>query len=196
MRGGEVLCDAKLIRGPHKSVIYLTILSNAMRAQLAARLATQQLKLTVLLGAALVPLFGLAFSLLMYRPWVKHWPSDIPPIIEVGSQALGLSGVLLTTGIAPALLVGWLRILPMRWLLERTMLLPRDQSIALAVGGTLLLFEATVVLPSLLGYWALKLPFSKIWAICTGFSLPWLVGALWATWRVLRQSTPPTFVVE
>lgn len=167
-----------------------------MRNQFIARLATQQFKLTVIVGAALVPLFGLAFSLLMYRPWAKHWPSDIPPIIEVGSQALGISGVLLTIGIVPALLAGWLRLLPMRWLLEQTMLLPRGQRIALAVGGTLLLFEATVLLPSLLGYWALKLPFSKIWALCTGFSLPWLVGALWATWRVLRQSTSPTFVVE
>ena len=167
-----------------------------MRNSLVTRLAMQQFKLTVLGGAALVSLFGVVFAILMYRPWAKHWPSDTLPIIEIGSQALGVSGALLSAGIIPAFLTALLRLLPMQWLLERAALLLRSQGIALALTGTLLLFEATVVVPSLLGPWALKISFSNTWGICTGFSLPWLVAALWATWRVLSPSAPPTLVVE
>jgi len=164
-----------------------------IRSPLATRLASQHFKLTILGGAALVPLLGLVFSVLMYRPWAKHWPGDFYPIVEVGSQALGLCWVLLTVGILPALVAGWLRLFLMRWLLARAALLPRGKGLALALVGTLLLFEVTVVVPSLLGCWAIKLPFGQIWAICAGFSLPWLVAALWATWRVLRR---PVFVAE
>jgi hypothetical protein len=167
-----------------------------MRNSLVTLLAMQQFKLTVLGGAALVPLFGVVFAILMYRPWAKHWPSNTTAIIEIGSEALGLSGALLSAGIIPAFLAALLRLLPMQWLLERAALLPRIQGIALALTGTLLLFEATVAVPSLLGSWALKIPFYTAWSVCTGFSLPWLVAALWATWRVLSPSAPPTLVVE
>lgn len=110
-----------------------------MRNPLLSSLANRQFKLTILGGVALVPLVSLGFALLMFRPWASRWPDDVPFIVKLGSQTLGLCGVFLTTGILPALLAGWLRLAPMRWLLERILVRPRSHSVLLAVAGTLLL---------------------------------------------------------
>ena len=148
-------------------------------------LANRQFRLTFLGGIALTPVVGLAIALLMYHPWADYWSEDVPPLVKFGTDAFGLSLSLLGTSILPALLTGWLRLAPMRWLFKQT--IPRPRGFVLAMAGTFLLFEATVVAAALLGGWMTKTGFKPIWSICTGFSLPWLLAALWATQRVLRR---------
>jgi hypothetical protein len=148
-------------------------------------LAHQQLKLTFLGGMVLTPIVALAFTLLMYHPWTEYWSDGTSLVLKIGTETLGLTFSLLEVGALPALLVGWLRLAPMRWLFHQT--LPRRGGFALAMAGTLLLFEATVVTTALLGSWMIKIDFKALWSICTGFSLSWLLAALWATQRVLRQ---------
>jgi hypothetical protein len=148
-------------------------------------LVHQQFRLTFLGGMVLTPVVALAFTLLLYHPWNEYWPDGTSLILKIGTETLGLIPSLLGVGALPALLVGWLRLAPMRWVFHQT--LPRRGGFALAVVGTLLLFEATVVAATLLGSWMIKIDFKSLWSICTGFSLSWLLAALWATQRVLRQ---------
>jgi hypothetical protein len=59
----------------------------------------------------------------------------------------------------------------------------------LVLGGTLLLFEATVLLGALLLHLVdYRIEYRVLWDICTGFSLPWHLASLWASWRVLRAA--------
>lgn len=157
-------------------------------------LAHQQFRLTFLGGMVLTPAVALAYALLMHHPWTDNWPEGASLIAKIGLEMLGLTLALLGTGALPALLIGWLRLAPMRWLFHQT--LPRRGGIALAMAGTLLLFEATVVVAALLGGWIIRIDFKPLWSICTGFSLPWLLAALWATQRVLRQHAQHPIVVE
>jgi hypothetical protein len=148
-------------------------------------LAHQQFRLTFLGGMALTPVVSLAFALLMHHPWTDYGSDGASSILKIGTEMVGITLSLLGIGALPALLVGWLRLAPMRWLFHQT--LPRRGGFALAMVGTLFLFEATVVAAALLGGWLIKIDFKPLWSICTGFSLPWLLAALWATQQVLRQ---------
>lgn len=87
-----------------------------------------------------------------------------------------------------ALAAGWLRLVPMRWLLGRLWQHPARFGRLVGVGGTLVLFTGTILLGTLLLYLVGRdqVEFTALLKACTSFSLPWLLACLWATWRVLR----------
>ncbi|OGX91312.1 hypothetical protein [Hymenobacter coccineus] len=67
----------------------------------------------------------------------------------------------------------------MQWLL-RVCLAEPDAGLRMGLLGTLLLFEAPLLVAGLLGASGNSLIF------CVWVSSSWLSGALWATWRLLR----------
>jgi hypothetical protein len=157
-----------------------------------AHLAARHLKLTFWGGVVLAAPLSLLAAIHMDSG--RHWPGELPPLLRILGMAAGMTGILVLWGALPALAAGWLRLWPMRWLFERLQCPMRFTGL-MGVGGTFLLFMSTVLLGTLLLYlvWGGQTPFTILLNICTGFSMPWLLASLWATWRVLRTraAEPP-----
>ncbi len=158
------------------------------------RLATAQLAWTMLGGVVLaVPLtLVLAFVSAMHgdyqvdaawgRRVVQTWGALLGPLVGVA--------------ILPALLAGWLRLIPMRRLLAYCQDLPGRRGRWWAVVGTVVLFELCVVLAALFGWWSEQGQVKALagWhLLCTVVSLPWLLAAAASTWWVLRTGPPPGY---
>jgi hypothetical protein len=64
----------------------------------------------------------------------------------------------------------------------------------LVLGGTLLLFEATVLLGALLLHLVdYRIEYRVLWNICTGFSLPWHLASLWASAQHTAIRSPTSY---
>ncbi|TPG67320.1 hypothetical protein [Hymenobacter nivis] len=107
-----------------------------------------------------------------------EWASLAASTVIFGALLLGV----------PALFFAALRIWPMRWLLRVCLAEPASPNLALGLAGTLLLFESPLLIAALCGARNKILGFSAL------ASLPFLGGALWATWQLLkaeqRAATP------
>ena len=157
-------------------------------------MATAQLAWTMLGGVVLAVPLTLVVALL----------SDMRSDYQVGTawgwrvvQTWGaLLGPLVGVAILPALFAGWLRLIPMRWLLAYCQRRPGNRGRWLAVIGTVVLFELCVMLAALFGWWSeqgqVKALAEWYW-VCTAVSLPWLVAAAASTWWVLRTGPPPGY---
>lgn len=84
----------------------------------------------------------------------------------------------------PALLFAALRIWPMRWLLRICLAKPAHPNVALGLAGTLLLFESPLLVAALFSASNRSIMLSAL------ASLPFLGGALWATWQLLKAEQP------
>jgi len=104
---------------------------------------------------------------------------------------VNLAVPLVGVALIPALLTGWLRLKPTRWLLIYCQRLPACRRRGVGLLGTCILFELCVVAAALFG-WALGRgeagSLGGWYVLCTAISLPWLLASLWATWRVLRPA--------
>jgi hypothetical protein len=154
-----------------------------------AQLAVRHLKLTFWGGVVLAVPVGLLVAISMERR--RYWPDDSFPLLHVLGTAAGITGVLVLWAALPALVAGWLRLRPMRWLFGWLRQHQMRFGWLVGVGGTFLLFTGTILLGTLLLFLfgRGRITFIMLLRACTGFSLPWLLASLWATWRMLR-STP------
>ncbi len=150
-----------------------------------AEMARRQWRLTFLGGLVLVPVFSLVAA------WAMSSLTMAAALAKAGDIMLSAAGLCLAiagAGALPAWLAGGLRLRPMQWLFEAA----RGGGIfnwVLVLGGTLLLFEATVLLGALLLHLLdYRVAYRALWSICTGFSLPWLLASLWASWRVVHET--------
>ncbi|MGI4744218.1 MAG: hypothetical protein ACRYG7_54410 [Janthinobacterium lividum] len=150
------------------------------------QLAARHLKLTFWGGLVLVA--PLSFVVALDMEGGRSWPGELPLALRLLRTTFGIMGVLALWAALPAWLAGWLRLRPMRWLFEWLRQQPARRSWLVGVGGTLLLFLGTVLLGALLLYLVGRgqTQISLLLRICSGFSLPWLLASLWATWRVLQ----------
>jgi hypothetical protein len=185
MRSCEVLCDAKLILINLSFVTKLTYLQKNMVAPIYAKMARKQLRLMFFGGLALVPALSVVAAVSMHHATPANAWAKAGDLIE---SATGMCFSIAGVGALPAFLAGLLRLWPMARIFEAL----RGRGIldwVLVLGGTLLLFEATVLLGALLLHLVdYRIEYRVLWNICTGFSLPWHLASLWASWRVLRAA--------
>lgn len=148
------------------------------------RLATRQFVLTMIGGVVVAILLSLAFAVLTgmggHYPTSSNWLRNaLQDWVTVAVSLIGIA-------VLPALLACWVRWVPMRWLLGRLCQHPVRYNRLAGVGGTFCLFMSTVLLGALLMHlYERRVEFMVDLKLCTGFSLPWLLSSLWATWRVL-----------
>jgi hypothetical protein len=78
----------------------------------------------------------------------------------------------------------------MRWLFAYYLASPVAGRKALVLLGTLALFGISILTGALILYLWGRTAFEwmPIWRLCVGFSLPWLLAALGASWWVLRPA--------
>lgn len=157
-----------------------------MAAPIHAEMARRQLRLTILGGFALVPLFGVAVSVAMsHTTGATTWATAGELVWSAVALCLSIAGI----GALPAFLAGLLRLWPM----ARLFAIRPGYGIfnqVLVLGGTLLLSEATVLLGALLLYVVdYRIAYRALWNICAVFSLPWLLASLWASWRVMHEAS-------
>lgn len=124
----------------------------------------------------------------VHVPPLRNKTGDYWAVLVFGVGAYSLATLFygaILLGI-PALLFGALRIWPMRWLLRTCLAEPTSPNVELGLVGTLLLFESPLLVAALFGASSQSLGF------CALVSLPFLGGALWAAWQLLRaeQLTP------
>jgi len=147
-------------------------------------LTTRHLWRTFWGGMAFTPLLCLGVAVLM------SGKSGVDFMPQLGRDFISLTGAVWLIATLPALFFCWLRLGAMRWLFNYFQAQPGAGRRALVVLGMLVLFEA-LVLASTLGlflFWRSAIEFRAIWSLCTAFSLPWLLAALWASWQVLRPT--------
>ena len=149
-------------------------------------LTTRHLWRTFWGGMAFTPLLCLGVALIMFGVGFHEKDASLGLLYNTAV----FTGSVWLVATLPALLFCWLRLGAMRWLFGYYLAQPGAGRRALVVLGTLVLFEA-LVLASTLGlflFWRSVIEFRAIWSLCTAFSLPWLLAALWASWQVLRPT--------
>lgn len=158
-----------------------------MATAAAQALATRHLWRTLWGGVALTLPLCTGLALLFSANGVDHSASRLL------TDAAGLTGTVWLIATLPALFFCWLRLGAMRWLFDYYLARPTAGRRAQMVLGTLGAFEA-LVLASVLGlylFWRPRIEFYIVWRVCTGFSLPWLLAALGASWWLTRPVATP-----
>ena len=157
-----------------------------MAAPIYAKMARRQLRLTIFGGFALVPVFGIGIAVATSHPTgTTTWAKAGDIVWSAVAVCLSIAGI----SALPAFLAGLLRLWPMARLFAIRQGYGTFSQV-LVLGGTLLLFEATVLLGALLLYAVdYRVAYQALWNICAGLSLPWLLASLWASWRVMHEAS-------